>query len=90
MAVAQGNQIFAISLLDRSGNVVAAGGASVVAAGGGNLVAAGGGNLVAAGGGNLTGLSASTPGFGFGNSYGVLAAGQQRVATSGKGALVVK
>lgn len=90
MAVAQGNQIFAVSLLDGGGNLVASGGGNLVASGGGNLVASGGGNLVASGGGNLTGLSANTPGFGFGSNYGVLAAGQRRVPTSGKGALVVR
>ncbi|WP_151087821.1 hypothetical protein [Hymenobacter baengnokdamensis] len=90
MVVAQGSQVFAVSLLDAGGNLVAAGGGNLVAAGGGNLVAAGGGNIVAAGGGNLTGLNANTPGFSFGSNYGTLSAGQRRVATSGKGALVVR
>lgn len=90
MAVAQGNQIFAVSVLDAGGNLVASGGGNLVASGGGNLVASGGGNLVASGGGNLTGLSANTPGFAFGSNYGTLAVGQRRVPTSGKGALVVR
>ncbi|QKG55702.1 hypothetical protein GKZ68_03025 [Hymenobacter sp. BRD128] len=98
MAVAQGNQIFAVSVLDAGGNLVASGGGNLVASGGGNLVASGGGNLVASGGGNLvasgggnlTGLSNNTPGFSFGSNYGTLAAGQRRVSTSGKGALVVR
>jgi hypothetical protein len=90
MAVALGTQIVAVSVLDGSGNIVAAGGGNIVAAGGGNLVAAGGGNLVAAGGGNLTGLSASTPGFVFGNTRSVLSTGQKRLPTSGGGSLVLK
>ena len=90
MAVAQGSQIIAVSLFDAGGNLVASGGGNLVASGGGNLVASGGGNLVASGGGNLTGLNANTPGFGFGSSMGLLSAGQRRLPTSGKGALVIK
>jgi hypothetical protein len=82
MAVAQGNLIQAVSVLDANGNLVAAGG--------GNLVAAGGGNLVAAGGGNLTGLRAATPGFGFGSGYSVQSGEKRRLPTSGKGAIVIK
>ncbi|MBF9141448.1 hypothetical protein [Hymenobacter properus] len=90
MAILSGNQVSAVSVLNAGGNVVAAGGGNVVAAGGGNVVAAGGGNLVAAGGGNITGLSNSTPGFAFGMSRGLLAAGEQRKPTSGNGAIVIK
>ena len=98
VAVAQGNRIIAVSLFDQGGNLVAAGAGNLVAAGagnlvasgGGNLVAAGAGNLVAAGAGNLTGLSNSTAGFSFGTSRGLLSTGQQRVTTSGGGALVIK
>lgn len=90
MAILNGNQVVATSVVSPGGSVIAPGGANVVAAGGGNLVAAGGGNLVAAGGGNLTGLSNSTPGFAFGMSRGLLAAGEQRKATSGNGAIVIR
>ncbi|UOQ98598.1 hypothetical protein MUN81_03690 [Hymenobacter sp. 5317J-9] len=90
VAVLNGNQVSAVAVQNSGGNVVAAGGGNVVAAGGGNVVAAGGGNMVAAGGGNITGLSSSTPGFAFGMSRGLLAAGERRVATSGNGAIVIR
>ncbi|MDO7845261.1 hypothetical protein Q5H92_02755 [Hymenobacter sp. M29] len=90
MAVLTGNQVSAVSVVNSGGNVIAPGGANVVAAGGGNIVAAGGGNIVAAGGGNITGLSASSPGFAFGSSRSLLSAGQQRKATSGSGAIVIR
>ncbi|MBJ6109054.1 hypothetical protein JAO73_08535 [Hymenobacter sp. BT523] len=90
VGVLRGNQVAAISVLNSGGNVVAAGGGNVVAAGGGNVVAAGGGNMVAAGGGNITGLSTSTPGFAFGSSRSLLSAGEQRMPTSGAGAIVIR
>ena len=90
LAVAQGNQIIAVSLFDQGGNLVAAGAGNLVAAGAGNLVASGGGNLVAAGAGNLTGLNSNTAGFSFGSARGLLSTGQRRVTTSGGGALVIK
>ncbi|MBD2723001.1 hypothetical protein [Hymenobacter armeniacus] len=90
VVVLNGNQVSAVAVQNSGGNVVAAGGGNVVAAGGGNVVAAGGGNMVAAGGGNITGLSSSTPGFAFGMSRGLLAAGERRVATSGNGAIVIR
>ncbi|GAB3875336.1 hypothetical protein GCM10028824_30470 [Hymenobacter segetis] len=90
VAVLQGNQVAAISVLNSGGNVVSSGGGNVVASGGGNVVASGGGNLVASGGGNITGLSANTPGFSFGQARGVLAAGERRLPTSGGGTIVIR
>ncbi|MDO7850221.1 hypothetical protein [Hymenobacter convexus] len=89
VAILRGNQVAAISVLNSGGNVVASGGGNVVASGGGNLVASGGGNLVASGGGNITGLNANTPGFNFGLARSLMAAGDQRVTTSGAGSLII-
>jgi hypothetical protein len=89
MAVLRGNQVAAVSVLNSGGNLVASGGGNLVASGGGNLVASGGGNLVASGGGNITGLSANTPGFSFGLSRSIMAAGDQRVPTSGAGSIII-
>ncbi len=88
MVVKLGNQM-AASMLNASGQIVAAGGGNIVAAGGGNIVAAGGGNIVAAGGGNFRGLSRGTPGFQFSGGYQTLSTGQSRLKTSGNGAIVV-
>ena len=70
-------------------SIVAAGGGNIVAAGGGNIVAAGGGNIVAAGGGNFN-VSTSTAGLSFGTNMGVLDVGTRRIATSGKGAFLIR
>lgn len=79
----------AISLVNSSGNVIAAGGGNVIAAGGGNVISTGGGNIIAPGGGNFSGLSSSTPGFRFGSGYQTLSTGQSRVSTSGKGSIII-
>ncbi|MFD1469133.1 hypothetical protein ACFQ48_12940 [Hymenobacter caeli] len=89
LAVAQGKQVLAVAVFDASGNLVASGGGNLVASGGGNLVASGGGNLISQDGGGFTGLTKNTAGFAFGSNYGTLGAGQRRLPTSGKGALVI-
>ena len=78
---ASGNGITGIAVLNRSGNVIAAGG--------GNVVAAGGGNVIAADGGNFAGqISRNTPGFSFTSSYSLQSG--RSIKTSGKGGLKIK
>jgi hypothetical protein len=86
----QNGKPIAIDLVSaQGGTVVAAGGANVVSAGGANVVAAGSGNVVAAGSANFR-ITNDMAGINFGSKYTVQSTGATIVASSGKGALVIK
>ncbi len=91
MAIRTPDGLVAISILDKSGNLVASGGGNLVASGGGNLVASGGGNLISQDGGGFQGaINTNTPGFNFGSGYTLQSGERKRVKTSGNGAIVIR